>query len=181
MVPEVTNICIGQTDVPTHEADHELDKEIQQRLPGLKQMITANLQRGHFTQSPDEPFHDPTLSCSAKLVYRELLSFMRDKGYCWPSQETLSRAIGTMSKRTVSRALKELQTRRYVGVWRRGQGRTNVYYILSLAELAASQGVPDKASQQTSREAMPVPLQCHNERSAGSLCRAPPEIGRAHV
>src|SRR5436309_10186498 len=110
MVPEVADICTPQTEVPTHDMDHEMDEEIRQRLPGLSQVITANLQRGHFTQSPDEAFHDPRVSCSAKLVYRELHSFMRDKGYCWPSQETLSHAIGTMSKRTVSRALKELQT-----------------------------------------------------------------------
>jgi hypothetical protein len=104
------------------------EQEIQQRLEELKNIVALNLSHG-FTQMPDEVRRDPTLSRSAKIVYEQLLSYMWRKDCCWPSQETIADDIGTISRRTVIRALNELYERCYIEKYRRGLGKTNLYFV----------------------------------------------------
>jgi len=84
---------------------------------------------GGFTQMPDGVRSDPTLSRAAKLVYEQLLYYMRQRDFCWPSQQRIADDLGTMSRRTVIRAIKELHERGFIERYRRGLNRTNVYFI----------------------------------------------------
>jgi predicted transcriptional regulator len=88
---------------------------------------------GGFCRMPDAVRNDPDLSPKAKIVYEQLLAhmwFSTDR--CYPSQETLAQETG-YSRRTVIRACKELYERGYIEKWRRGQGRTNYYFINPLS------------------------------------------------
>ena len=107
----------------TTEPDRD-DEAIAQRLEALK----ANLAAG-FTMMPDMVRGDPTLSRTAKLVYEQLLSYMRQRDFCWPSQQRIADDLGTVSRRTVIRAIRELYERGFIEKWRRGLNRTNVYFI----------------------------------------------------
>lgn len=72
---------------------------------------------------------DPHLRASAKFVYDYLEHAGRQQEPCCPSQDEIAAAC-CMSTHTVIRALQTLQARGYVGVARRGQGKTNVYRII---------------------------------------------------
>ncbi len=116
---------VSPVSIATNTTEPNRDDEaIAQRLEYLK----ANLAAG-YTQMPDIVRGDPTLSRSAKLVYEQLLSYMRQRDFCWPSQQTIATDLGTMSKRTVIRAIKELVDRGFIEKYRRGLNRTNVYFI----------------------------------------------------
>lgn len=108
------------------DLDHEDEDEIRRRLEAWRSMA-ANLQDG-FTQVPDQVRKDPTLSSNAKLVYEHLLGFMWQKEWCWPGQQRIADDIG-ISRRTVIRACQELYGRCYIEKWRRGLGKTNIYFI----------------------------------------------------
>ena len=119
-VAEDYNTTEGQAE------DHEDEEAMRRRLEEWRAMA-ANLQGG-FTQMPDAVRKDPTLSSNAKLVYEHLLGYMWDKEWCWPSQKRIAAEIG-ISRRTVIRVCKELSNRLYIEKWRRGLGRTNVYFV----------------------------------------------------
>src|SRR5947207_9643619 len=113
------------------------DSALQARLETFRNTVSMNLVGG-FTQVPNVVLSDAALSASAKLVYEALLSYMWHMDYCWPSQQTIADQLGR-SRRTVIRALQELEARGYIERWRRGLTRTNVYFVNPLAFVYASQ------------------------------------------
>jgi hypothetical protein len=112
------------------QEDHEDEEEIRQRLEEWRAMA-ANLANG-FTQMPNQVRTDPTLRSSEKNVYEHLLSYMWKREWCWPSQARIAQELG-ISRRTVIRACEVLYNRCYIEKWRRGLGRTNVYFVNPLA------------------------------------------------
>src|SRR5579859_3206247 len=110
---------------------------ISERMDGHRAVIADNLAQG-FTQMPDLVRETTLLSCSAKLVYEQLLHYTRQKNYCWPSQERIAQDLGTISGRTVIRAIKELNQSGFITKLRRGLRMTNVYYINPLTFLESS-------------------------------------------
>ena len=133
MLSEVLDSCTV-TDVPTQDFDHEIDEETRKRIEEWR-TLAANLAGGFF-QAPNAVQDDPMLSITAKAVYYHLLKYMWKKDWCWPSQERMAKEIG-ISRRTVIRACKELYERCYIEVWRRGLGKTNMYFINPLTFVAS--------------------------------------------
>lgn len=107
---------------------------ISERTESYHTIISDNLAQG-FTQMPDLVRETAILSRSAKLVYEQLLRYTRQKACCWPSQERIAKDLGTISCRTVIRAIKELYQRGFITRRRRGLKLTNVYYINPLTFL----------------------------------------------
>jgi hypothetical protein len=139
MVTDMHSETQSRTAVQTSEVlDHETDQETRQRLEQW-QAMAQNLQVSGFTQMPNAVRRDPTLSTSAKLVYEHLLGYMWNKEWCWPGQQRIAAELG-ISRRTVIRACNELYERGYIEVWRRGLGRTNVYFVNPLSFVAATPG-----------------------------------------
>ena len=87
--------------------------------------------RGGFTQVPNCVLRDEQLEPSAKLLYSLLLSYAWHNDQCYPGHERLAKEIG-ISRRWAIRLLQRLRDRGLVTWSRRGQGKTNVYVILSL-------------------------------------------------
>ena len=83
----------------------------------------------HVRTSPVIPT-DPTLSPKAKILYQHLLACRStdEQEGCCPSQATLATDTG-YSRRTVIRALQELQERGKLTCVRRGLGNTNRYIL----------------------------------------------------
>ena len=81
-----------------------------------------------FTQVPNPILMSKRISPGAKLAYTALLSYAWNKGYCYPGQERMGRDIG-VTRQTVNEYIKELEKKGYVSVKRRGQGKSNYYYI----------------------------------------------------
>lgn len=127
-LPIAERTTTGEDEAQAH--DHENEEETRRRLDEWRSMA-ANLSAG-FTQMPDQVRKDSTLSSNAKLVYEHLLGYMWSKEWCWPSQQRIADELG-ISRRTVIRACKELYARCYIEKWRRGLGRTNVYFINPLS------------------------------------------------
>lgn len=83
---------------------------------------------GGFTQIPNCVLNNKSVSLSAKVIYAKLLSYAWNNQSVYPGQETMAIEIGA-GKRTVIRAVAELQKVGYLEVRRRGQGLTNVYIL----------------------------------------------------
>jgi biotin operon repressor len=83
---------------------------------------------GGFTQVPNCVLGDKRLSLSAKVIYAKLLSYAWTNDYVYPGQEKMAQELGA-GKRTVIRAVAELEKVGYLEVKRRGQGLTNVYTL----------------------------------------------------
>jgi hypothetical protein len=83
---------------------------------------------GGFTQVPNYLLRSPQLSNNAKVVYAKLLSYAWNNDRCFPGQDTMAVDIGS-SQPTVARALQELETKGWLEIHRRGQGKTNVYIL----------------------------------------------------
>ena len=83
---------------------------------------------GGFTQVPNYLLRNKDLSCTAKMVYAQLLSYAWTNGYCYPGQVRMADDIGS-TKSTVNRAILELQQRGWLEVDKRGQGKTNIYTL----------------------------------------------------
>jgi len=81
-----------------------------------------------YTNIPNHVLYSGTISSHAKLVYTMLLSYAYTRNQVYPGQERLAKQCG-LSVRTVYAALKELDTRRFITILRRGQGRTNLYIL----------------------------------------------------
>ena len=92
----------------------------------------ANLRSG-FAQVPNIVLYDPLLTPGSKLCYALLLSYAWQSGQCFPSQKTLARDMGC-TPRTTIRALKELQKHKLIRIERLGQGKANVYHILTFSD-----------------------------------------------
>ncbi len=82
-----------------------------------------------FTQVPNAILRSKEISPGAKLAYSGLLSYAWNNDYCFPGQETLGNDIG-VTRQTVNEYIKELRTKGFIQVKRRGQGRSNIYELL---------------------------------------------------
>ena len=103
---------------------------------------------GGFTQVPNVLLRSK-LSCNAKVVYAQLLSYAWTNDRCYPGQERMADDIGS-TKSTVNRAILELQTTGWLELERRGQGKTNIYvlkYVVGKAAVKTSA----KATARTTR------------------------------
>jgi hypothetical protein len=74
---------------------------------------------------------DTALTDGAKVTYLVLLHHARQAGSCFPGQERLSVERG-VTERSVRSHLKELVERGLITIERRGQARTNLYWLESL-------------------------------------------------
>jgi predicted transcriptional regulator len=83
---------------------------------------------GGFTQVPNCLLNTPKLSFAAKVVYAKLLSYAWNNNPVFPGQETMAREVGS-KKSTINKAVKELEEQGWLGIERRGQGKTNVYTL----------------------------------------------------
>ena len=111
---------------------HPEDAAFEAYVAAWHKELEANW-NGGYAQIPNSVRNDASLSAKAKLVYEQLLSFMWFKtDRCWPSQATLAEGTG-YSRRTVIRALKELDERGYIECVRRGLGQTNYYFVNPLS------------------------------------------------
>ena len=84
--------------------------------------------RQGFTQVPNPILKSKRISPGAKLAYTALLSYAWNTGACYPGQERMGVDIG-VTRQTVNEYIKELEKKGYVSVKRRGQGKSNYYYI----------------------------------------------------
>jgi len=82
-----------------------------------------------FTQVPNAILRSKKISPGAKLAYSGLLSYAWDKESCFPGQDTLGEDLG-VTRQTVNEYIKELRTKGFIRVKRRGQGRSNIYELL---------------------------------------------------
>jgi predicted transcriptional regulator len=83
---------------------------------------------GGFTQVPNFLLNKFDLSFAAKVVYAKLLSYAWHNNRVFPGQETMAAEIGS-KKSTINKAIKELEDRGWLEIFRRGQGKTNVYTL----------------------------------------------------
>lgn len=81
-----------------------------------------------FTQLPNCVLNDKHISLSAKVIYAKLLSYAWHNNAVFPGQETMAVEIGA-GKRTIVRAVAELERVGYLEVQRRGLGLTNRYIL----------------------------------------------------
>ncbi len=81
-----------------------------------------------YTNIPNHILYSGTISSHAKLVYTMLLSYAYTRNHVFPGQERLAKQCG-LSVRSVYTALQELDTRHFISIIRRGQGRTNLYVL----------------------------------------------------
>ena len=87
------------------------------------------LSEGGYTLVPNFVFQNNLITGKAKLVYAMLLSYAwGDKDAAFPGQERLAKDCG-ISTRTVWTAIRELEEIGFITVLRRGQGRTNKYFL----------------------------------------------------
>ena len=91
---------------------------------------------GGFTQIPNLLLRS-SLTCNAKVVYAQLLSYAWNNNYCYPGQVRMAADIG-ISQPTINRALQELLKSGWLKIDKRGQGRTNIYtlsYVVNKARV----------------------------------------------
>jgi len=81
-----------------------------------------------FTQVPNCVLETDKISPGAKLTYAMLLKYAWQNDYCFPGQERLARDMG-VTRQSANTYIKELQTKDFLVVQRRGQGKTNIYEL----------------------------------------------------
>ena len=82
-----------------------------------------------FTQVPNAILRSKKISPGAKLAYSGLLSYAWGEDRCFPGQNTLGVDLG-VARQTVNEYIRELRSKGFIRVKRRGQGRSNVYELL---------------------------------------------------
>jgi len=92
--------------------------------------------RGGFTQIPNSILRRTDINTGAKLTYMGLLSFAWQGDRCFPGQPRLAEEIG-ISPRAVWGHLQQLEERGLIAIQQRGQGKTNIYTILRIAQSAS--------------------------------------------
>lgn len=93
-------------------------------------------QRG-FTQVPNVILKSKEISAGGKLAYAMLLSFAMGDDQCFPGQDRLGIDMG-ISRQTANQYIKELETKGFINIKRRGQGRSNLYEINLKAKVLKS-------------------------------------------
>ncbi len=99
-------------------------------------IIQDDALRGGFTQIPNSILKRTDISTGAKLTYMGLLSFAWQGNRCFPGQPRLAEEIG-VSPRAVWTHLQQLEEQGLIAIKQRGQGKTNIYTILRIAESAS--------------------------------------------
>jgi len=121
-----------------------------------------------FTILPNVVLLSPQLSAEAKILYALLRHYARRDEACYPGQERLARELPA-GARSLSRYLQELQTAHLVTVQRRGQGKTNLYWIEPLTDPTAGALLPREKGEDDLWDAF------SEDGAYGS--RAPPDSG----
>ena len=105
-----------------------IGKILKQRYPEGELHFEQKWARHGFTIIANGTLANSKVSISARLLYTLLLRRAFGKGETFPGQNTLARELG-VSTRQVRNLLKELETLAWLKTTRRGQGKTNVYYL----------------------------------------------------
>ena len=91
-----------------------------------------------FTKCPNDILFSNDLSPNAKLLYTSLNYWDRGHGRgCFAKRTTISAMIG-LSLWKLRAALKELEENMLITIDKRGQGKTDVIFLLSRVEETAS-------------------------------------------
>ncbi len=102
------------------------------REPGTL-VVEDELLRAGFTQIPNAVLRARDLSRDAKLLYGILLSYAWRDGACFPGYDRLTDDL-QCGRSQLSKWIQELRAGGYIGVKRRGQGKTGIYTIKKLQE-----------------------------------------------
>lgn len=78
--------------------------------------------------------YSSTMGPYGYMVYSSLLSYADETGECFPKQSTIAKATG-ISERKVRDSLLHLENEGFIRSEYRGNGRSNVYYIVPESEL----------------------------------------------
>ena len=92
------------------------------------------LSHSGFTQVPNHILKSDKISPGAKLAYTMLLSYAWHNDFCFPGQNRLSVDMGC-SIRSANTYIQELNTKKFISIKRRGQGRTNIYELNLVASV----------------------------------------------
>src|SRR3712207_6786004 len=107
-------------------------------------------QQNGFTQMPNRILKATHISHSARFLYNILLSYCWHKDYCFPSYETLMHDM-QCSSQALTTYLTELKNNGLITIVRRGQGKTNLYYLTEVVQSApGTQEHPHEAEQSSS-------------------------------
>ncbi len=93
-------------------------------------------QRG-FTQIPNVILKSNNLTGGAKLAYTMLLTYAMGDDECFPGQDRLGADMGT-TRQSANKYIKELESKGFINIKRRGQGRSNLYEINLRAKVLKS-------------------------------------------
>jgi hypothetical protein len=94
---------------------------------------------------------DKGISDQARVTYLALLRFARQDGKCFPGQVKLARGR-RVSERTLRDHLAELENRGLITIQRRGNGRTNMYWIEPLHDVYGSEDNPWEPSLEAQQQ-----------------------------
>ena len=85
-----------------------------------------------YTMVPNHVLVSDRISPGAKLAYAMLLKYAWQNDYCFPGQERLATDMG-VTRQSANTYIQELQRGDFIGIKRRGQGKTNLYELNLLA------------------------------------------------
>jgi len=136
------------------------------------------LANGGYTVIPDAILHDDDLTAPEKLSWIALAAYQRSNDWSWPSITRLS-FVTRLSKRTVKRTLKGLESKGYLKRKRR-HGTTSLYQLFYRPEQDHSKSrvnmaslSPELASQRAHNESTlveralsPKPVSEHDRRQS---------------
>ena len=94
-------------------------------------VLSLGERRERFVMLPVAVLRQKGLSDGAIVTYGLLLDYARTETTCWPSIETLCTDRGGLHRNTVRAHLAQLVGAGLIAIHRRGQGRANVYHVLS--------------------------------------------------
>ena len=111
----------------------KIDVELAKRLSKIEEqygkIIVANKQMASgFVQLPRFILLNKGLSSNAKICYAGLLHFAWQEGKCFPGIDQFGETI-SLTKPTIIKCFKELETKKFIKIKRWGQGKNNTYYL----------------------------------------------------
>lgn len=136
-------------------------------LPDEKQVRFRDpVDQAGFTQIPNVILCDSRLKVGARFLYCHLARFAWEEDSCYPGQDRLAGEIG-MSHRAIRLHTKELEAAGLISIERRGQGKTNLYFLngpdrqkrahqdLPILACKEDTGKEDTASKKRTKESDP--------------------------
>ncbi len=81
-----------------------------------------------FTQVPNFILKNKNLTVGEKITVAMFLSYTWHNDSCFPGQERLAEDIG-VTRQSVNTFIKGLEKKGFLGIKRRGQGKTNIYTV----------------------------------------------------